>query len=62
MTNKVNCISLQVLDDDFNKITKDRQQHINAFIHFPFQKLKDLESEENVSFLLCSLKGKTLIN
>ena len=49
MKKKVDCISLQVLDDKFNKATKDSEMHVNAYIHFPKQKLIDIEAEENVS-------------
>lgn len=34
-----------MLDEDFNKITKDREQHINTYIYFPNQKIKDFEAE-----------------
>lgn len=43
---EVECVTLQVLDDEFNNNTADRKEYINSFIHFSVADLN--EDDENV--------------
>jgi len=33
------CVTLMVIDDEFNNATSDRKNYINSYINYPIEKL-----------------------